>query len=406
MPRPSLPWLLGAAGAALFAAHGLVAAGRLRRLRTAPAGGPAASLPPPRRGDAPEVSVIRPVHGGGEATLAGIESWLRLEEAAGVEFVLAFQEPDDPALRALPELRRRYPDRLVRAVVAPVEPGYTGKGSNLLHGVAVARGRFLVLADADMVASPGALRALVEPLRGPAGEGAAVGAVPLHRGARGLWGLLYQTHMNATVLAEWLPWAGRVDAGAPGAAVALRRETLERIGGVPAFGRHVNDDVRLGQLIRRSGGRIGLGSLLVSPVGARSWRQLESLLARGALIFRRMLPPPLQLVHHLVHYAYLPMALLGLRDRRWLGGAALYLLAKMGLSGWVARLAGERPLPAALAVPLLDATMLAVEAKTLRGGRLRWGGIEYRADRDGRLRSLAGGSPPLYVQRTGQPPEG
>ncbi|MBX5464386.1 MAG: glycosyltransferase [Clostridia bacterium] len=402
---PSLPWLFGAAGLALFAAHGLVATARIRRLRAEQARRASEPASPPDA-EPPEVSVVRPVHGGGEAALAGVESWLELEEAEGVEFVLAFQAPDDPLLEALPAIRRRHPGRLVRTVVAPVEPGYTGKGSNLLHGVAAARGRLLVLADADMVASPGLLRALLEPLATPCSGVAAVSAVPLHRGARGLWGLLYQTHMNATVLAEWLPWAGLVDAGAPGAAVALRRETLEAIGGVPAFGRHVNDDVRLGQLLRRTDGRLRLASLPVSPVGAKSRRQLESLLARGALIFRRMLPPPLQAVHHLVHYAYLPMALMGVRDRRWLGGAGLYLLGKMALSAWVARLAGARPLSAALAVPLLDATMLLVEARTLRDGRLSWGGIEYRADAGGRLRSLAGDTPPLYVQRTGRPAQG
>ncbi|MDI3317172.1 MAG: glycosyltransferase [Bacillota bacterium] len=396
MPRLPLPWLFTAAGAALFAGHGLAAAARLRRLGaltpSRPTGEAQAALPP-------EVSVVRPVHGGGRAALDGLESWLRLEEARDVEFVFAFQEPDDPVLRALPALRRRHPRRRIRAVVAPVEPGYTGKGANLLHGVAAARGRFLVLADADMVAAPGALLALVEPLRRPGGERTAVSAVPVHRGARGLWGLLYQTHMNATVLAEWLPWAGRLDVGAPGAAVALRRSLLEGIGGVPAFGRHINDDVRLGQLVRRAGGRIVLGPLLLSPVGRKSRAQLESLLARGALIFRRMLPAHLQAVHHLVHYAYLPMAALGLGDRRWLQAAGLYLLAKMGLSAWVARRIGEPPLPAALAVPLLDAASWLAEARTLRRGRLRWGGLEYRADGAGRLAVPAGHDPARHETR-------
>ena len=139
------------------------------------------------------------------------------------------------------------------------------KVANLHNMLPAARHPILVLADSDMRVDPNYLAAVSAPLADPA-----IGIVTcLYRGvpAGGIWSRLACLHVNH----GFLPQAAVADAigagaGCFGASIALRRETLERIGGLAAIEDALADDYALGAAVRRAGGRIELSSYLVDNI--------------------------------------------------------------------------------------------------------------------------------------------
>jgi ceramide glucosyltransferase len=85
--------------------------------------------------------------------------------------------------------------------------------------------------------------------------------------ASGLWSLLACLHINHGFLPQAVV-AEAIGAGAGcfGASIALRRETLDRIGGFATIEDDLADDHALGAAVRRAGGRIELSSHLVDNV--------------------------------------------------------------------------------------------------------------------------------------------
>lgn len=128
-------------------------------------------------------------------------------------------------------------------IVEPLRPGMSGKGSNLYHGVKVARHDILIFSDSDVELPPGAVARLVQPLLDP--RVGVVAAAPFHTGS-GLWGRLMAVALNVTIFAHWVPWVNRFrpPPAVPGGTVALRRDVLAKVGGVEAIAGYLAEDVR------------------------------------------------------------------------------------------------------------------------------------------------------------------
>ena len=127
--------------------------------------------------------------------------------------------------------------------------GRNGKVGNLINMMRVARHDVLVIADSDIHATPGTLCSVVDALSQP-GVGlvtALYSGLPATPSLVGRMGAAYINHefLTGTLLARAL---GRQDC--LGAIMALRRDTLDRVGGLEALRDHVADDALLGQLVR------------------------------------------------------------------------------------------------------------------------------------------------------------
>jgi ceramide glucosyltransferase len=139
-----------------------------------------------------------------------------------------------------------------------------------------ARHDFLVLADSDMRVDRHYLAAVTAPLHDP-GAGA---VTCLYKGvsAGGNWSELGAMHINfgflpSALVAELLGLGG----GCFGATVALRRETLQRIGGFTRLRDELADDHRIGDEIRALGLAVVLSPYIVEarvsePSFASLWR--------------------------------------------------------------------------------------------------------------------------------------
>lgn len=329
------------------------------------------------------ISVIKPVKGVDEDAYENFSSFCRQQLSVPYELIFALQDPQDPALPLINKLMREYHDVDIRITVNPVMQPLTGKCSNLYYGIQLAKYDCLVLSDADMRVAPDFISRITSQLYG---EGLGlVSALPIHVDAKGFWALIYMLHLNATILAQWLPWASVFKLGVAGGTVAIKKEVLEHIGGIEAIGDYVVEDVQLGFLVKEAGYGIAIGPEIYSPVGAKNKEDAFSLMARGAIIYRRMLHIALEIPYLLVAYFYLPLLIAGLMMKmpNLLWAAVIHLGLKMLTGFLISRKAGTSGVEAVF-IFIADCLFLYIYAKLIVSGDLTWRGITYRVDQKGR----------------------
>jgi ceramide glucosyltransferase len=134
----------------------------------------------------------------------------------------------------------------------------------------------LVISDSDMRVDRRYLGAVTAPLRDPS-----TGLVTcLYQGVStgGMWSELGALHINFGFLPSALVAAALgIERGCFGATIALRRETLERIGGFVPLRDELADDQRIGRAVRALGLTVALSRYLVKtrvsePSFAGLWR--------------------------------------------------------------------------------------------------------------------------------------
>jgi ceramide glucosyltransferase len=221
------------------------------------------------------VSVLKPLHGDEPGLYENLRSFAEQNYPA-VQIVLGVNDPHDGALPAARALIRDLPGRDIALVVDPSVRGTNRKVSNLENMLEAARHDVIVLADSDMRVDPHYLSAVTAPLRD-----AQTGVVTcLYKGVPDgrFWSELGAMHVNfwflpGALVAEALGVGG----GCFGATIALRRETLERIGGFTRLRDELADDHRIGDEVRALGLAVVLSPYLVEarvtePTFAALWR--------------------------------------------------------------------------------------------------------------------------------------
>jgi ceramide glucosyltransferase len=202
----------------------------------------------------PPVTLLKPVYGL-EKNLKENLRTACLQDYPEYEVVFSVQRPDDPALPVLRELEREFGPRRACVVVEQVEVGLNGKINNLCGAWRHARHDVLVISDSDVRLDASYLRCIVAPLADPD-----VGAVTTFfkaRSANTWYEKLELLGLNADQFAMALfSSATRLVQFCFGASMALRRETLERIGGFEAFGHSLVEDTEMGREIMRLGRRL------------------------------------------------------------------------------------------------------------------------------------------------------
>lgn len=246
------PFDLVAAVPALAWAWLLAARGGFWRMRAAklPAGAP------PRR-----VAAVVPARNEADGIERAVKS-LAAQQLAGEFRVFVV---DDSSADGTAELARgaASPDRLQVLAAPPLAPGWTGKLWAMAQGVRAAapwRPDYYWLTDADIVHSPGALDRLLR-----------------HAETGGYDLVSFMVKLRCETLAEralipafvffflklyppaWIGDPQRATAGAAGGSILVRREALERIGGVEAIRGEMIDDCALARAVKRTGGRVWLG---------------------------------------------------------------------------------------------------------------------------------------------------
>ncbi len=338
----------------------------------------------------PEVDIIIPARDEA-ASIGPVVTSLLTQDYAGVFRAILVDDASgdgtaEVALAAAAAVRRSAGGAAAFEVLAgvPKPKGWSGKLWALAQGVAAGRAPVLLFADADIVHDPRHLATLVARLEAPrvdlVSEMVRLNCSSLPERAL-VPAFVYFFQMLYPFARVNHP--GSRVAAAAGGTVLIRREALERIGGIEAIKGALIDDVTLAQAVKQRGavylGHSGLAaSIRPYPHFADVW----GMISRTAFTQLRYSPALLAVALlglTLVWWVPVLEALCGAGWQRACGWGAFVL----GAASFVPTLRRYRRSPLwALALPLIAlfymAATLASALTHWRGGGARWKGRDYK----------------------------
>lgn len=237
----------GLASSSVFLLLVIVAAVRFR-VRSQAFRNVASSVP---AGQHPPVTIFKPVHGMEERLEENLESFFE-QNYPDYEIIIGARGADDPAIQLAETIRRRHPNINSRIVISGPPEWPNAKVFTLDKMIPLSRNDFFVISDSDVRVERDFLRNVVAPL-----FDRKIGLVTcLYRGdpASDFWSFLEALGMSVempsgVVVADMLEGIRF----ALGPAVALRRDSLDAIGGIRATADYYSDDYVLGNKIWAAG---------------------------------------------------------------------------------------------------------------------------------------------------------
>ncbi|WP_165491109.1 bacteriohopanetetrol glucosamine biosynthesis glycosyltransferase HpnI [Lichenihabitans psoromatis] len=226
----------------------------------------------------PSVSILKPLYGLEPNLFDNLAGFCRQDYPAEVEIIFGVRDGSDPAAAIARQVIAAFPQVATRLVIDPRLHGQNGKISNLMNMQPSVTLEVVVLADSDMVVDCTYLRDVVDALSGPD-----VGLVTcLYRGLNvpGFWSQLSARGIDDHFLPNVIVGL-TLGLAKPcfGSTIALRADTLLRIGGFATFKDVLADDNAMGQAVRGLGLRVAvparpvLGHVCGSTTFAASFRQ-------------------------------------------------------------------------------------------------------------------------------------
>jgi ceramide glucosyltransferase len=223
----------------------------------------------------PPVSILKPLHGSPAYLEECLEDYFKLDYPK-YEILFCARQPDDAGLAVAAKLAKRYPHIRV-TILHSGEPPWMNARCYSMHLMSqAARYDLLVATDADIPVVPGYLREMVAPFRDPA-----VGAAfcvyrgdPIDGGfGERLEALGMSVEMTSGVLVAQMLEGVRFTLG-PSSAV--RKSSLERIGGFERLGGYAADDYMLGNLVAEAGETVAICDHVVNHLILRSgfWKSI------------------------------------------------------------------------------------------------------------------------------------
>jgi ceramide glucosyltransferase len=347
-----------------------------------------ARRPAPERADWPAVSVLKPLHGGEPALDRALGSVLDQDYPAPVQWVFGVQDPADPAIAVVERLRAARPGADIALVVDPTPHGANAKVANLINMAAEMKHGAIVMADSDIAVAPDYLRQVVGALLA---SGVGVVTCPYRgEGVTGVWSRLAAMGLSYQFLPSVAVGVG-LGMATPcmGSTIALRAETLARIGGFAAFADQLADDYAIGAAVRALGLRSVVAPVVV--IHQSSEATLGELVRhelRWARTIRGVDPAGYagSGVMHAVPLALVAVILTGASPAS-LAVLAAALICRLWMMSQADGAAGATRADWPLA-PLRDILSLAVFLGSFFGRGVDWRGVRYRVDRQGGLKRI------------------
>jgi cellulose synthase/poly-beta-1,6-N-acetylglucosamine synthase-like glycosyltransferase len=254
------------------------------------------------------------------------------------------------------------------------DPRLTARQVALHRGISEARGDVVLLTDADAVAAPGWVASVLDRLQAE-GADAVAGPVIFRPPGAGV------ADLQTTDSIFYLDWVRRLArlGWAPGVLFGnfgFRRRVYEAVGGFPAIGPALTEDLAFARALHARGARIAFAPRpLVSVRAAPGWAALVaraqrtsaggvSALSVSLAVWMLALPA----LAAAAPFSGLARAALGIR----------YAAGAVRLGVALARAGLVRLLPCALVYePLSIALGAGVLARVLSGATVEWGGVRY-----------------------------
>ena len=238
----------------------------------------------------PHIAVIVPARNEAQ-TISQAVSSLAEQDYPGEFSIIVVDDHSEDGTAALAQEAANESGASHRVAIyaaAPLAPGWTGKLWALNEGIAAAAEKapaFLWFTDADVVHAPDTLRRLV--FRAEKESLDIASLMVLLQAKSFPERLLIPPFLYFFLMLyppRWIADPKARTAGAAGGCILLRREALERIGGITAIRGEVIDDCALARAVKSRGGRIWMG-LTRASVSLRSYgtfAEIRDLIARTA----------------------------------------------------------------------------------------------------------------------------
>ncbi|NBC37852.1 glycosyltransferase [Novosphingobium sp. FSY-8] len=231
----------------------------------------------PVSGDAPAVSILKPLYRDEPRLADNLRSFARQDYAGPVQIVLATNTPDDPALPAARAVMAGHLAVDFALSTGPVTPAANGKMANCAAALPLCAHDIILLSDSDMVVRPDYLAQITAALAQP-GVGA-VSCLYAGRGDAGVWSRMGAAIISASTLPNMV--VGLITGMARpcmGSTIAIRRETLTAMGGFDALRDVLADDHAIGAGVAAMGMRVAIPPMVLVHAGAEGsaralWRQ-------------------------------------------------------------------------------------------------------------------------------------
>ncbi|MDH6151292.1 MULTISPECIES: bacteriohopanetetrol glucosamine biosynthesis glycosyltransferase HpnI [Paraburkholderia] len=222
------------------------------------------------------VSVLKPLCGAEPRLYENLRTFCE-QRHQHFQLVLGVSSPHDPAIAVVRRLQAAYPKCDIELAIDTRVHGSNLKVSNLINMAARARHDVIVIADSDIAVDSDYLDSVAAPLADPN-----VGVVTCLYVARGVGG--FWPRVGALFINEWFAPSVRVAHAMGsrrfgfGATLALRRATLQRIGGFEALKNCLADDYWLAEHVRALGlqtvlSRVMVATDVIEPTFAALWQR-------------------------------------------------------------------------------------------------------------------------------------
>ncbi len=346
------------------------------------------------------VSILKSLKGLDPGILDAFRSHCRQNYRGEFELLFGVSSLDDPAGTAVETLKAEFPQREIRLIVCPERLGTNGKVSTLVQLALHARHEFLLINDSDITVGPHYLERVMACFASPPfplqsaermGQqakqvglvtalyrGRAHGSLPSRLEALGI----AAEFMGSVLLSKWIERGMQYGLGST---LAVRREALERTGGLLPLVDYLADDYELGMRVARAGYRLELTSEVVeTSVPAYTWRGFIDHQLRWARAVRCSRPAGYAglVVTHGLSWALLNIVASGLSPLSlWLLALSFFLRLAQAMAVGAGVLADHEVISNLWLLPLRDLIAMAVWVAGFAGDTIVWRGERFALKR-------------------------
>jgi ceramide glucosyltransferase len=342
----------------------------------------------PDAAHSPAVTILKPLHLDDPDLKHNLETFFAQTYAGAVQIVFGVHNESDPAIEVVRQLQAKYPQCDSAIVADTALYGANAKVSNLINMLPLAKHDVLVLSDSDIAVGSLWLAQVTAALSRPG-----VGIVTcLYTGEPGRGGAKLWSSLAAMGSSyDFLPNAvvgTSLGLASPcmGSTIALRRETLDEVGGFQAFANRLADDYEMGAAVRAKGYTLSIPAIGVGHTAAENslhdlyrhelrWTRTIRTLNRGGHLG--------SFVTHGFAVALMAAVLLDFNAIS-LGVLAFTLGARLLLKYRIDGLFGTNPGPYWL-VPVRDLLTFGVFVASLFGETVHWRGASFAVEASGAM---------------------
>jgi ceramide glucosyltransferase len=330
---------------------------------------------------APGVSILKSLKGLDPGMIDAFRSHCLQTYAGEVELLFGVSSLNDPAVVAVEQLKQEFPAHAIELIECPALLGANGKVSTLTQLANHARYDYLLINDSDITVGPRYLeRVMARFAEQQVGmvtalyRGRAHGTLPSRLESLGI-----ATDFQAGVLLSKMIEGG-LHYGL-GSTLAVRREALEKIGGLVSLVDHLADDYELGAGIDGAGYRVVLSAEVVATaIPAYGWRGFVDHQLRWARTVRDARPGGYAglLFTHGLTWALLNVVASGVSPvSLWLLGMSFFLRLALAMTVGAEVLGDRQVLSSLWLLPMRDVIAMGVWIAGFAGNTIVWRGQRF-----------------------------